>query len=89
MIQEKKFTKDHLRTMPKAIVDRIQWLSEIKLLAQESEQIAMIQKAYTILLIWAEIAQKNFEINGETTTTMSTEDLKEVATVINEFCSQI
>lgn len=87
LIQEKKLTKDNLKSMPTSIIDRIQWLANKNLLKVSEAQLSKVQKAYTAALIWAGLAQKNFEVNEETTTHVSVQDLKEVAKAINDFCT--
>lgn len=85
-IQNEKISKEDLNAMPLSTIDRIKWLSEKKLIELSPEAISTVQKAYAAALVWAGMAQKNFEINGDKTTTVPIQDLKEVTKVIRDFC---
>lgn len=86
LIQEKKLSKEDLLALPISIIDRIDWLAKKKLLKAPPEEVIAIQKAYTASLIWAGMAQKNFEVNGQSTMAVIQPDLQEVAKTINDFC---
>jgi hypothetical protein len=89
LIQNNKISLEEFLQMPVTTVDRIQWLADKKFIKATAAEIKTYQRAYIASLVWFGIAQKNFEVLGQTETIFPAKDLKEVAETIVQFCDKL